>query len=344
MKFFRNIMCITFITAFIISTTLLFAKNPIATGADPHAVVLDGKYWFYPTVDGREFRAHSSQDLVNWIDEGVVFDLYEDCKWTNEAGWAPAIAFRDGKYYFYYSANGPYPNSKIGVAVGNSPKGRFIDHGILASSDQIIEAIDPMVFTDDDNQAYLYYGGSGGGGLTKAALAIHKLNDDMVSLKGSRTLHYPTGFVEAPFIHKRNNFYYLTYSNGDTFDTTYNVQYAIATSPMGPWVFSQGSILSTDENFISPGHQSVIQRPGRDEWYIFYHRYQDGINSDRKICIEQLFYDTVGEIFPITMTNSGVSTPSPPIFPLNNENYYKLIAKHSNKALDAAIWVYRKWY
>lgn len=189
--------------------------NPMLPGdtPDPHIAVLDGKYWLYPTGGG-QFRAYSSFDLTNWVDEGVVLDLGPGVSWTDRNGWAPAIVFRNGKYYFYYSANGPAPDSKIGVAVGNSPRGPFTDKGVpLVHSTSTVEAIDPMVFVDDDGQAYLYYGGSAG-----SNLAIVKLNSDMTSLAGTPVVRTPSYFTEAPFMHKPNGIYYMTYSNGRWYD------------------------------------------------------------------------------------------------------------------------------
>jgi hypothetical protein len=302
-------------------------RNPVLgpDAPDPHVAFLDGRYWIYPTSEGgQRFHAYSSLDLVNWVDEGVVLDLGPGVSWTDRNGWAPAIAFRNGNYYFYYSANGPYPESKIGVAVGASPKGPFTDIGKpLIHSDQSvpIEAIDPMVFIDGDGQAYLYYGGSAGQG----NMGIYKLNADMTSLSGSRIVQRPSYFTEAPFVHQRNGVYYLSYSNGGWDTPDYNVHYATSTSPLGPWTY-QAQILSKDYNYTGPGHHSILQRPGSDDWYIVYHRYEDGTEFNarrRATAIDRLTYSS-NAIQRVTMTG----------FVPNGR--YKLFAKHSGKALDVA--------
>lgn len=99
-------------------------RSPVLPGlnADPDIQYLDGQYWIYPTTDGyagwsgTSFKAYSSKDLVHWKDHGVILDLGPDVSWADKNAWAPAIAERDGKYYFYFCAE-----QRIGVAVADSP-------------------------------------------------------------------------------------------------------------------------------------------------------------------------------------------------------------------------------
>lgn len=101
-------------------------RSPVLPGlnADPDVHYLDGQYWIYPTTDGyagwsgTSFKAYSSKDLVHWKDHGVILDLGPDVSWADKNAWAPAIAERDGKYYFYFCAE-----QQIGVAVADSPAG-----------------------------------------------------------------------------------------------------------------------------------------------------------------------------------------------------------------------------
>lgn len=96
--------------------------------ADPHIAEFDGTYYLYPTTDGSEgwqstsFHAWSSRDLKNWKDEGVILDLPRDLSWAKKRAWAPAIARKNGKYFYYYSAD-----TNIGVAVSDHPTGPFQD-------------------------------------------------------------------------------------------------------------------------------------------------------------------------------------------------------------------------
>lgn len=66
--------------------------------------------------------------------------------------------------------------------------------------------------------------------------------------------------------------YYFMWSEGGWTGPDYCVAYAIADSPFGPFE-RIGKILEQDPAIArGAGHHSVIQVPGRDEWYIVYHR------------------------------------------------------------------------
>src|SRR4051794_22912688 len=81
---------------------------PVLPGvnADPHIAFFGHSFYLYPTTDGAEgwlstsFHAWSSPDLVHWKDEGVILDLPRDLTWATVRAWAPAIATKNGKYYF----------------------------------------------------------------------------------------------------------------------------------------------------------------------------------------------------------------------------------------------------
>src|SRR5699024_10943834 len=61
-----------------IDATLCY--NPVLGGqfADPDVDVFDGKFYIYPTTDGVEgwggtqFHVFSSDDMIDWVDEGVI--------------------------------------------------------------------------------------------------------------------------------------------------------------------------------------------------------------------------------------------------------------------------------
>ena len=100
------------------------APPPVLPGvnADPNIAVFGDTFYLYPTTDGYEgwgstsFHAWSSRDLAKWKDEGVILDLPRDLTWAKRYAWAPTIATKNGKYYFYYSAQ-----QNIGVAVADKP-------------------------------------------------------------------------------------------------------------------------------------------------------------------------------------------------------------------------------
>ena len=304
--------------------------NPLFTGADPEIHYFNNKYYIYTTaIYGTQFHAYSSNDLTNWVDEGLIFDLFPDSPWAQYNGWAPAVVFRNNKYYFYYTAE-----TKIGLAVGNTPIGPFTDIGapLIATDPYTDDIIDANVFIDDDGQAYIYYGGSG-----KSRMVVRKLNPDMISLATGPTDITPQNYTEAPYMVKRKGIYYMTYSNGAWFNDTYNVQYSTSNSPMGPWTY-RGKILSSNIEDKGPGHHGILKIGNCDEYYMVYHRYENGTSGDRKIAIDRMYFNSADLIDPVNMTNYGVAPRVPnqscPTQSIVSGGIYKLTHKGTNQCLD----------
>jgi hypothetical protein len=288
------------------------AKGPVIPGlfADPHIATFNGRYYLYPTTDGYAgwsgtyYKAFSSTDLVNWTDHGVILDHGPDVSWADNSAWAPAVATRGGRYYLYFSGGLASGNTakQLGVAVSDSPTGPFRDAlgRPLVRGDQFAggQAIDPMVFTDDDGQSYLYWGQ----GVARAV----RLNADMVSFDPAQVrVITPAGYNEAPFVLKRDGTYYLMWSENDTRSEDYRVAYATGTSPLGPWT-NRGVVLRKrlDAGIKGTGHHSVVRAPGTDTWYVAYHRFAvpAGNGTNRETTIDRLEFNADGTIRPVVPT------------------------------------------
>ena len=283
--------------------------NPLFDGADP-AILLDGnRAYIYPTSGYyRHTFAYYSLDMVNWYQRGPILN-FDNISWipSGKHCWAPGIIKKNNKYYLYYSV-GPKP-SYIGVAVGNSPTGNFVDSGQALIADNgaaWFEAIDPMAFEDPlTGKVYLYFGGSAG-----SRLRVFELNADMVSLGNEIAVDNPPNFTEGPFIHYRIGKYHLTYSNGSWNRSNYSVHYCTSDSPTGPWNY-HGVILQSDGWFKGPGHHSIMYNNAIDQWYICYHRWNERLDDgpysgNRSTCVDMLYHDANGLILPVIQTDSGI--------------------------------------
>lgn len=276
--------------------------------ADPNAVYMDGKFYIYPTTDGYpswssdSFTAWCSVDLKHWKNLGVLLNLKTDISWAHGHAWAPTIAEKNGRYYFYFVADG-----NIGVAVAPHPWGPFKDElgkplvkkGMFSG-----QMIDPAVFRDDDGSYYLYFG--------QGTLYGVKLHDDMQHFDSVavRSFHLPD-YNEGPFMIKRHGLYYIMWSEFDTRDPRYSVWYAVGKNPLGPFVKSQeGPVLSSSGLIQGTGHHSVVQVPRTDQWYIVYHRFiiPGGNGYNREVCISPLHFTRDGKILPV-----DVWTPIKPV-------------------------------
>lgn len=299
---------------------LILPENPFLRGADPHTALVDGTFWMYPThYRGyeKQFYAYASRDLLHWKQYGPVLS-FKDVRWINDDGapvhhaWAPCLAEKNGKFYFYFSVGPQNPTAaRIGVAVGDSPTGPFVDTGKpLLTGGNGFEAIDPMVFADPQTgTCYFYAGGSAG-----ATLRVFELAEDMVSFAREIKVENPLKFTEGAFMHYHNGVYYLSYSHGNWQDASYSLHYATATTPVGPWQY-RGAFLVSDANHKGPGHHSIVHVPGSDEAYLFYHRWNaekgsGPFHGSRQVAVEKIGYDAEGLIRPVRMTG-GVPIESP---------------------------------
>lgn len=282
--------------------------NPIFDGwyADPEIHFFAGRYYVYPTYSALYenqtfFEVWSSSNLADWRNEGRILD-FADVPWsTNRAAWAPSVAERDGRYYFYFSAG---DGAGIGVAVSDHPAGPFKDAlggPLVKEYHHGAQPIDAHAFIDDDGRAYLYYGG------WKHAVVV-ELGADMISTVGEFREITPELYVEGPFMLKRNGTYYFMWSEGSWGDASYSVAYARSDSPFGPFV-REGKVLESDPAIAtSAGHHSVLQIPGTDDWYIAYHRrpLTETDRDHRVVCLERMYFDAEGRILPVKLTTTGV--------------------------------------
>ncbi len=293
-------------------------NNPVLPGlnADPQIALFDGVYYIYPTTDGfanwtsTTFSVFSSTNLVDWTDRGVILDVPRDLTWATGHAWAPAITRAGGTYYLYFCAD-----QQIGVATASSPTGPFKDalgHPLIATTAYGTHSIDPYLFTDDDGTNYLYFGSG-----TNGARVV-KLGADMKSLVGTPANITPSGasgVVEGTLMFKRNGTYYLQWSEGDTRNATYQVAYAKAQAPMGPFT-RLGVILSQNPTLgiLGPGGNTVLAIPGRDEYYIVYHRFKipGGDGTHRETCIDRMSFNSDGTIVPVVPTLNGLQTAVAP--------------------------------
>jgi beta-xylosidase len=197
----------------------------------------------------------------------------------------------------------------IGVGVADKPSGPFRDllgKPLIDKFHNGAQPIDQFVFRDDDGQHYMYYGGW-------RHCNVAKLNDGFTGFvpfaDGSTFKEVtPEGYVEGPFMFRRNGKYYFMWSEGDWTGPHYSVAYAIADGPMGPFR-KIGKILQQDPAIATgAGHHSVISIPGKDQYYIVYHRrpLTETDGNSRETCIDELRFDANGLILPVKITREGV--------------------------------------
>ena len=280
--------------------------------ADPAAMVYKGKVYLYtghdvaPTGHNgyvmHEWLCFSSDDMVNWTEHKPIPMNVKTFSWAKDDAWASQVIERDGRFYWYAAMeHATIPGKSIGVAVSDSPTGPFVDaRGTALVTNDMTKAIphswddiDPTVMIDDDGQAWLFWGN----GICYYA----RLKKNMTELDGEiKTISLPQ-YTEAPWIHKRNGLYYLSYACG----FPEKIAYAVSRNIKGPWVYK--GIINELAGNSNTNHQAIIDFKGKS--YFIYHNgalAADAGSFHRSVCIDYLYYNKDGTIKRAIMTTEGV--------------------------------------
>jgi arabinan endo-1,5-alpha-L-arabinosidase len=295
------------------------------TGVHDPVMIKEGNT-YYLFCTGFGISVFSSPDLQNWKKEKPVFASAP--QWAVDAvpgyrghTWAPDIAYFNGKYYLYYSVSTFGKNgSCIGVAVNktldpSSPDFNWEDLGKVIQSfpgkDQW-NAIDPNLIIDEKNVPWLSFGSFWSG------LKVVKLDSDLKTLaqperilsiaaraKGSGNDSSGGNAIEAPFIFKRGEYYYLFASwdyccRGEK--SNYKVVVGRSKQVTGPYLdknavtmTSNGGTLVLEgdaKEWFGAGHNAVYHADGKD--YIIYHGYDAQDKGRSKLLINELAWDKEG--------------------------------------------------
>lgn len=256
-------------------------RNPVMDNvaeafSDPSIVRGKDGYWYAYATQTQMFKDNNSgvwddqyfmpitrsADLVNWEYVGEVFGRDNHPQWVQFEGtyyWAPDIRYINGVYFLYYSISGNN-NQAIGLATATTPQGPWTDigHPVVDRNDGVYE-IDPAVFVDDDGQMYLYYGS-----FRDAGIVVVRLSADGTTATGPSTRVVGSARGEAPYVVKRDGWYYLFYSGMGCCANekgAYPVFVGRSRSPLGPFLDAEG----VDLNALHPGG-TIVNSPNGNRW------------------------------------------------------------------------------
>ena len=314
-----------------------FAQPP---AHDPVAIQCESIWYLFCTGNG--ISIFTSPDRENWEYAGRVFEAPPQWALESVPGyhghtWAPDICYHDGLYYLYYSCSSFGKNdSAIGVATNRtlnpaSEEYKWEDHGCVVRSvagRDLWNAIDPSLFIDEDGTPWLSFGSFWGGiklvrldqTLTRVAepqqwyplcrrpegTAEDTSQTDEAIKADPRGKDFDpgNGAVEAPFIVKRGDYYYLFVS----YDlccrgakSTYKVVVGRSTQVTGPYFDRQGislmegggtPVLVGNERYPGVGHCAVVPTPEGD--MLFFHCYDAEMNYNSHLLIRPLSWEDGG--------------------------------------------------
>jgi beta-xylosidase len=272
-------------------------QNPIVSEAiengirDPSIVNWSNRYYLtgtcYPFTRGARtgVKLWSSDDLKNWKSEGFLIDsskLPEDV-WYRDTFWANEIHIAKGRFWLSFNAANMSEKHKAqhscGLAVAEKITGPYT---VLTTHKSLLGGAwgnDMTLFTDDDGKTYAYW----------KSHYVQELDLEKAKLVGPRkaTLvgKVPGTWehigIEGSFVIKRAGVYYMFYSS---WSRGYEVGYATAPHPLGPWTKYKGNPIygaqnpescqknglaytgNPDSPFLGAGHCTIFTGPDGRDW------------------------------------------------------------------------------
>lgn len=302
--------------------------NPQSPFVHDPVMAKDGDtYWVFAT--GMGISTLYSKDLKTWHRGEQVFDKAPE--WTQKALpgfnnhiWAPDIIYYQGEYHLFYACNAMpgKPHAAIGHATNptldpDSPDFKWTDHGKIIQSvlgRDLWQAIDPNIIVDEEGTPWMAFGSFWDG------IKLVKLTDDMSSLTWPQEWHsiarrpseqelYEYALydsqIEAAFIYKHNDYYYL-FVSFDMCCRGVNSDYKIAVGRSrkvtGPYLdkvgysmlVGGGTVIAIGDGkqWAALGHNSVYNIDGKD--MLFAHGYSIPDNGASELIVTELKWDEQG--------------------------------------------------
>ncbi len=284
-------------------------KNPIYSEAidairDCQIVEDGGRYYllgtcppFFPHYNPQEgpnpgVKIYSSPDLLNWQFERFLIqreDVPED-GWYRNHFWAPEIHPRNGRFYLTFNCRNMetgFPHS-CGIAVAEQILGPYT---VLTHDEPLTQGNDLTIFTDDDGRSYVYRSGIYG---QEIDLASCTLLGKPVRCFAPEEGKWDAIGIEGPYVIKREGAYYLFYSS---WTRGYEIGYATASSPLGPWTKWEGNPFfgaqdpkacekngmpytgNPDSPLTRVGHNAIFTGPDGRDWLTCHYQEKGGRES-----------------------------------------------------------------
>lgn len=293
--------------------------NPTLPGNAPDPAVMradDGTYYAYTTnSDGKNMPVMRSRDMVTWEPAGDALPARP--AWATGDIWAPQTVKTGDHYTTFFSGRGQDGKMRIGYATSPRPEGPFEDRGVLLESDNPGFTIDPNIY-QENGKTYIFWGSADGnqaagvGGIKGQELAIRP--DGGIDKLGTPQEVKPKladdrKLVEAPWVMKHGNEYFMFYSDGHfraEGGAEYSLKVAKASSPMGPFTEAR-TVLQGGNGFSNPGHASIVQDDAGNDLAV-YHAYQGGTDGPRRMMMDRIEWK---DGWPVVAGGVPSNTPQP---------------------------------
>ena len=303
---------------------------------------------FYAVTTGGDpvngaFTVRSSPDLANWTTLAPAFPPGGVPKWAVDSFWAPELHRVGATWVLIHTGRTAGGQLCVGVATSASGRaaGPYADAigAPLLQDPSGLGTIDATLFFDTDGRLYVLAKTDGNAVGRPTPIHIAELDaasnatrfapgESLASFYASAlitdTLAWENGIVEAPWLVKFGQSYFLFYS-GSGYDgpgigiSAYAVGVARAPSVRGPFTKFGPPVLANttgaDPHWQGPGHPSVLQS-GDGTWAIVYHAWPGHVRSyGRHMMLDVVTWmpDGAGLPWPVVNGGQGPSTQAMPV-------------------------------
>jgi beta-xylosidase len=273
----------------------MFAPGSIWNDVDGHPIQAHGGgilydqgvyYWFGENKNGSTIQVngvarvdvigiscYSSTDLVHWHNEGLalpaVHDEAEHDLHPGKVVERPKVIYnRQTQTYvmWIHVDTADYTYARAGVAISSTPAGPYRYLGSIAPCGT--DSRDLTLFQDDDGSAYLIFASEYNRNIT-----IAQLTEDYLSVQDAFTKNFSaprrSEGREAPAMFKHGGKYYIITSGCTSWETN-AAEYAVASSPFGPWqILGNPCIGRQAEYTFSSQGTFVLPVHGYEDAFIF---------------------------------------------------------------------------
>ncbi len=292
--------------------------NPIRNGLnsygqkDFHIYQEGGLYYLVATEytntywPKRGVMLYKSADMINWQEEKLMINRYSlpDSVWYKDVWSAPELHKIGSKYVLTFNCRNdvlrPYKKLGFGFAVADKITGPY---SIITKKKPLFEGYNATLMAEKD-AVYIYFDKDGIFYSAKLNIDNGELQSAPTEMLGPATLKENFKYLDAPFVFKRNEHYFLLLSQ---FYAGYIVliQYMVADTPLGPWRFVQKEPLYTfleaeaneklqmtypRPNAFAPPTQVIFShsvfKNDKDQWYMAFHSSEK--YAEPYLCIEPI--------------------------------------------------------
>jgi beta-xylosidase len=256
--------------------------------ADPGCILVGDAYYVCGTQRGG-FEIFKSPNLRDWSSAGSTG------QGTCGQCWAPNLHKFGQKYYLVFTDGNAMSTS---IAVSGAVTGPYKTVG-----SGVVPGIDGYLF-QHGGENYCFYNPIRRGPI----MACATMSADWSRMTATKDLfsgpapglNQKQVTVEAPVCTRVGGTLFLSYSFNAT-GPDYNLTYATATSPLGPWAQSGKTLLPEDKT--GHGHHDIVKTRGGN-WACIYH----GAAGARNLCIDRAIFDERAKSLRVEYSPPGKAT------------------------------------